>query len=207
MAMFKVRVAVTRNHLKPLIEYDNLVAGRNIDFIVVEFYAAQPPIPAAPAPVDIHIVPIHWFEQFVGISINQVHATVALSLVATAHYRRSDQAGHAAITGDLCIGSLFAGYVIEYKANAIFITAIDDPMRFLVVDFVSLADFHTIGTTVNHKANLVVGRNRYVDTMALVKRLMMIRMRGDGLASREFGGHRADDGAPGGIYSTYDLVH
>src|SRR5262245_30662843 len=64
-----------------------LVAGGDVDGLAVERDAAQAAVPATALPVDVRRVPVEDLPDLARIEVDQVHAAVALALVAAAHHR------------------------------------------------------------------------------------------------------------------------
>ena len=97
MAVLQVGVAVRGNLLKPLVEHKYFVTGGNVDVVVEEGDTAQPAIPAASLPIDVHLVPIDRLQKFCGFCVQQVYAAMALALVTAAHHGTGNQLCHDAL--------------------------------------------------------------------------------------------------------------
>ena len=71
---------------------------------------------------------------------------------------------------------LLYGNVIEDKCNTILGALVHHRMCFLIIEFVSLADFELVWLTVNHESNSWIRRYRNMDSMSAMKGRVAVDM-------------------------------
>ena len=70
---------------------------------------------------------------------------------------------------------------------------VDHAVLFLVVYFVGLPDFELVRPAIDREPDFWIRRNRYMDTVRTMKRLVHVTMRLDIPARLKPGCHRTDD--------------
>ena len=91
VAMPEVRVAPRSDQLEVRRVGEELVARGDVDDLAVEGDAAQAAVPAAALPVDGGRVPVDDLPHVPSLEVDEVHAAVALALVAAADDGRRDE--------------------------------------------------------------------------------------------------------------------
>lgn len=59
--------------------------------------------------------------------------------------------------------------VIEYKVDPALVALVHHAVLFLVIDFIDVADRHSLGTAVDHETHSGIGINRNVNAMSVME--------------------------------------
>ena len=84
--MFEIRVPERALDLEVPVIDEQFIAGGNIDLVIMKLDAAQAPVPAPAAEVDLRGIPVHMLESLLLLEIHGVYAAVAVALPAAAHH-------------------------------------------------------------------------------------------------------------------------
>ena len=86
MAMFEIRVPERTPDLKILAINEQLIAGGNVNFVIIKLDAAQAPVPAASGKINIRGIPVNVLECLLLVEIHAKDPAVAVPLLAAAHH-------------------------------------------------------------------------------------------------------------------------
>ena len=84
MTVFQVGVAPGSEKFELRAECHELIARRDEDRLRMKRYAAQTAIGTSPLPVDIHGIPVQGLNHLLVSKVDEIHATMAITLFATA---------------------------------------------------------------------------------------------------------------------------
>ena len=85
VAVFEIAITERPDDAKMPVEDEDLVARRDIDFIVEKSDPAQASVPAAPRPVDVYRIPVERLDNGLTRRVDNENAAVTLALFAAAH--------------------------------------------------------------------------------------------------------------------------
>jgi len=94
VAMTQIGISPGTDEFKSRRVGKQFVAGGYVNSLSIEGDTTQPPVPAAPLPVNVSLVPVYGLHDGSCIQVNQVDAAVALTLVAAPDNGCRDELGH-----------------------------------------------------------------------------------------------------------------
>ena len=97
--------------------------------------------------------------------------------------------------------------VVEYEGDPILGSLVHYAVLFLVVYLVSLPDFELVRSAIDRETDSWICRNRHMDTVPAMKRLVHVSMRLDFPAGQKLGRHCTNDLAARRIVFFYDFLH